>query len=120
MIGRAALALAVGLALAGCKKDPPPRQGPEPMTPAERERGVDLCKAYVTRLCACAAAKGTKELADRCELHRGRPDTIATALSAEVGSDVDPRDVLQAQDAARKVMAACVRDLAALDQEGCP
>jgi hypothetical protein len=105
--------------LAGCKKDEPAHKGPAPMTEVEQERGVDLCRAYVKRLCDCATAKNTPELKDRCELHKGRPDTIATALAAQ-GEGVDPMDMTQAIDAARKVMAQCVKDMSKLDQDGCP
>jgi len=114
------LGLAALLLAAGCSKKEDAPRGPEPMTEGERARGEEVCKTYITRLCACATSKRSAELTDRCELHRGRPDTIATALQVELGTDVDPMDVVQAQDAARKVMAACVRDLADLDQEGCP
>jgi hypothetical protein len=106
--------------LAGCKKEEAAPKGPEPMSQAERDRGEDACRAYVKRLCSCAAPKDSQELKDRCELHKGRPDTIATALATEGGTEVSGMDVLQAQDAARKVMAACVRDLVDLDQAGCP
>jgi len=107
--------------LAGCsKKEEPARKGPAPMSEAERKRGEDACLAYVARLCSCAEAKGTQELKDRCELHKGRPDTVATALSAEGSPEVATMDILQAQDAARKVIAACVQDMTKLDGEGCP
>ncbi len=119
---RLLLLLALPIALvSGCsKKEEPASRGPAPMGEAERKRGEDACLAYVARLCACAEDKGTQELKDRCELHKGRPDTVATALSAEGSPEVSPMDIAQAQDAARKVIAACVQDMTKLDGEGCP
>ncbi len=114
------LVIVLALLAAGCKKEDAAPKGPEPMSQAERTRGEDMCRAYVKRLCACAATKDTQELKDRCELHKGRPETIETALRTEGGTEVSGMDVLQAQEAARQVMAACVRDLGKLDQEGCP
>lgn len=108
------------LLLGACKKDEAAPKGPPPLTEGERARGEQLCDTYERRVCACADAKGTDDLKNRCAMAPGRNEAIEAALRTEVGTDVSPTDVVQAQDAARKVMASCVRDLSKLDQDGCP
>lgn len=112
-------ALALVLALGACKKQEEPASNrPQPISEAERTRGSQACDAYVARLCACAETKPA--LAERCHLHKGRPQALGLALSTADSPDVEARDIFLAQEAARQVIAKCIEDTAQLDAEGCP
>ena len=114
-----ALALLVGLVVAaGCKgEEKTPGGRPKPISVAERERGKNACEAYVERLCTCAKAK--PELAERCELKHAKPEALVLALEVDDSPEAAPREVAQAQDQARKIIAKCIEENAALDTE-CP
>lgn len=110
-------ALAIG-GLGACSKTEGERR-PTPMSQAERDRGRQACQAYLDRLCACAKAKGTKELQDRCELKRAKPEALELALEVNDDPSVTGPDVLRAQEEARKIIAKCIEENLALDTE-CP
>ena len=90
------------------------------MTPQEKKRGEDACNAYVAQLCACAAAKPEDAaLAERCELKKAKPE----ALELLMGVIEDPKSsedsMLRAHVEARKLIAKCFEEAAALPAMGC-
>jgi hypothetical protein len=117
--------VAAAFLLAACKSDAPPPAGtfnnrPAKLGDAERKRGDDACHAYVDRLCKCAAAKPTsKDLGDRCQLKHAKLEALAMALSVDDDPSATAQDVYDAQDGARKIIAKCIEENVALDQE-CP
>ncbi len=112
------LGLALALGLAGCKgEDKTPGGRPRPISAAERKRGDDACQSYVKRLCLCAETK--PELKDRCEIKHAKPEALVLALEVDDNPEAAPREVAQAQDQARKIIAKCIEENAALDAE-CP
>jgi hypothetical protein len=122
MSWRVALALAVGLALAGgCHKrdDAAPATEPLPAMPAaEAKRGQDACKAYVAKVCSCADTIAA--LKQPCSLSRALPEAIEVGLSVATNPDSTRRDVLQANDSVRKVVKECIEETAKLPSAGCP
>lgn len=122
------VATGVLLALAtGCKKADRhaaplgPPGGPPPMSQAERQRSDEACRAYVAAVCACAAAKpADTELAERCRLDTGLPDAIVISLQVQNNASTASRDILQAQDQVRKMVAGCIERSAQLLARGCP
>jgi hypothetical protein len=114
------LALAVSLALVGCKKsEPPPPVAALPvMSASEAKRGQDACKAYVERVCACGETVAAMKQA--CGLARALPEAIEVSLSVAGNSESTRRDVLQANDSVRKVVKECIEETAKLSGAGCP
>lgn len=119
---------------------------PAPMPAAEITRGQDACGAYVKQVCACAAERtalpagagsaggsGTvavddnpaaaiaaaAALTEQCKLAEGIPDAIALSLDLANGSGVTRRDVLQAQQSVRQMIAECIEQTATLPMRGC-
>ena len=121
--------LAALLLVAACSKGadkPAPGSAsarPQPMGEVERQRGDDACQAYVDRLCKCADAQppGDKEkdLEDRCQLKHGKLEALQMTLQVDDDPKATARDVFIAQDQARKIIARCIEENEALDQE-CP
>jgi hypothetical protein len=109
------------LVFAACSKSndapPPTSSRPAAITSAERQRGDDACHAYVDRLCKCAETK--KELADRCQLKHAKLEALSLAIQVDDDPGSTPQAVFNAQDQARKIIAKCIEENAALDAE-CP
>ena len=120
---RAALVLAclASLAIGGsCKKKaaegPPPDLDTAPPLPApELKRGHDACKAYVATVCACTAPGA----AEACALAKALPDALEVATEISMSPDSKKRDVLQANDSARKTIKSCIEHTAKLPALGC-
>jgi hypothetical protein len=120
MAARAAVVLAALVAVAGCKKKaaegPPPDLDTAPPLPApEIKRGQDACKAYVDAVCACTAPPAK----DACGLAKALPDALEVAREVSVSPDSKRRDVLQANDSARKTIKECIELTAKLPSLGC-
>ncbi|HET9621494.1 MAG TPA: hypothetical protein VFP84_09020 [Kofleriaceae bacterium] len=115
------LALCLALA-AACKKaepaPPPPATDRPVIAASEIKRGQDACKAYVDKICACAAAHPEKQ--KDCALARAMPEAMQTALDVAATADATRRDVLQANDSMRKIVAGCIEETAKLAGAGCP
>ncbi|MBP9085877.1 MAG: hypothetical protein KBG15_07145 [Kofleriaceae bacterium] len=134
--------VAATVLLLACKASPPAAteivDRPAPMPAAEIARGHDACAAYVKQVCACAterraAAAGSGSgsasdatvvaaaaaLTEQCKLAEGIPDAIALSLELANGSGVTRRDVLQAQQSVRQMIAECIEQTAMLPQRGC-
>lgn len=116
------LALAAAGCLASCKKDEAeaPATMPPPVGETEAERGIQACKAYAERVCACARAKPeSTELAEQCEL---APDKVHS-LNMVLEVNRSPKDVkervLTAQSAQR-IISSCIAAAGKLDSRGCP
>ena len=117
---RAAVVLACLVAAAGCKKKvaegPPPDLDTAPPLPApEIKRGQDACKAYVAAVCACT----TPAAVEACSLAKALPDALDVATEISMSPDSKRRDVLQANDSARKTIASCIEKTAKLPSLGC-
>lgn len=149
MSRRGCAGLAAAFMLLACKAKPAAvaEQGdrPAPMPAAEITRGHDACGAYVKQVCACAAQRtaspgsgggggsatvavddnlaaelaATAALTEQCKLAEGIPDAIALSLDLANGSGVTRRDVLQAQQSVRQMIAECIEQTATLPMRGC-
>lgn len=122
MIRLAAIAIAAALAAGGCssdKKDEAPVDDRrDPVTKQEGERGIQACEDYAKRLCACAETK--PELADECELKRGKAKTLRMLLQVNRGDTSTDEERARTERAARRNIAACLEGHTALDEAGCP
>jgi hypothetical protein len=103
-----------------CKKQeaaaPPPDEDTAPPLPAvELKRGVDACTAYVSKVCGCTAPAAQ----DLCGLAKALPDALEVARQVSVSPDSKRRDVLQANDSARKTIKECIEQTAKLPALGC-
>jgi hypothetical protein len=109
----------VALALiAGCKAKEPKKHEPKPpMAAAELQRGQDACKAYVERVCACAAQK--PDLVKQCELSKALPQAIEISLSVATHPDSKKDIVEQSYANIRKTVASCIDETAKLPTLGC-
>jgi hypothetical protein len=118
----AAITVVIALAAGACKGREAPAKSNRParISEPERKRGGDACRAYVARLCACARAKGTKDLDDRCYMKGAKIEALDLALAVDDNPTATAQDVFQAQESARQVIAKCIEENLALDAEGCP
>ncbi|HVK74859.1 MAG TPA: hypothetical protein VM734_16130 [Kofleriaceae bacterium] len=119
----AALAAALVLAGAGCKKQAereaaPAGNRPPPIEVPERRRGEEACTTYVERLCACAEQK--PELAEQCHMKQAKPEALALALGVADDPSSTRESIVQAQVEARKIIARCIEEAARLPSMGCP
>jgi hypothetical protein len=110
------------LAAAACAKEAAPggEAAPPPLAAAEQQRGQELCAGYVARLCVCA--EGDQALRESCELARSQPEALALHLHVLGGKEgqLNDRERRIEEAAARKIVAACVKDDAALPLDRCP
>jgi hypothetical protein len=90
------------------------------MADEEMERGLALCRGYVTRLCGCAARDPS--LAESCDLAKGQPQGLELHIALLHGQKgpLSPHDHRRTQAGARKIVAACVEADAKLDPVTCP
>ena len=104
----------------GCRNEPEatPSAGLPVMQASEIKRGQDACKAYVTRVCACADSVAAMK--HTCDLARALPDAITVAVDVSAGSDATRRDVLQANRSVRSIVKQCIEETAKLPAAGCP
>jgi hypothetical protein len=111
------LALAVCLACA-CKQKAEPPPAPAPALPqAEVKRAQDACRAYVEKVCGCAATQPA--LQEPCKLARALPDALQVGLEVGASTDSTRRDVVQTQDSVRKIAKECIEQTAKLPAAGC-
>ncbi len=94
---------------------------PPRMPLAEAKRGLDLCDAYLLRICQCAMTQ--PELAADCNRARSLPDALRMQLRASTGEGWDGgvplRARLELEAQARKTVAGCVELDAELDPATC-
>ncbi len=113
---------AVLVAVLGCKQAEPtaaPAGDDRPViSKAEVVRGQDACKAYVDKVCGCAAQQPDRR--KDCELARALPEAMQVGLDVAVTADSTRRDVVQANDSVRKIVAECIQQTAKLANAGCP
>lgn len=108
------------LVLGGCKaKEPSKHQVKvvKEMSPMEVQRGQDACKAYVDKVCACAAQK--PELAKQCELSKALPQAIEISLSVANNPESKPDIVQQSYANVRKTVGSCIEETAKLPAAAC-
>jgi hypothetical protein len=107
---------------AGCQKQadpPPPAARALPSLPAaEVKRGQDACKAYVDKVCGCAAT--VPALAQRCSLAHALVDAIQVGADVAGNPDSTRRDAVQSNASVRGVVKECIEQLAKLPGDGCP
>lgn len=109
------------LAACGAKDDDPPEwTAPPVMEPAEQQRGLQACTAYVERLCACAETHA--DLADQCTLARSQPEALDQLLGMVNGDEgkLGDREIREAQHSARRIIKDCFEKDAALSPTRCP
>lgn len=106
--------------LAACKKqEPAPKQAPvPPLSAAEIERSTDACKAYVDKVCACAATVPAEQ--HECGLARTLPDAVRIGIEVSQSPDSKKPDILGAEDSVRKAVKTCIEQMAQLPARGCP
>lgn len=106
--------------LVACKQqEPAPKQQALPqMTPAEIQRSQDACKAYVDKVCACAAT--VPAVADECNLAKALPEAVRIGVEVSLSSDSKHDDVIGAQSSVRKTVKTCIEHMAQLAARGCP
>jgi hypothetical protein len=107
--------------LVACKKqEAAPKQQAvvPPLTAAEIQRSDDACKAYVDKVCGCAATMPA--LADECKLARALPDAVRIGIEVSQSPDSKRDDVIGAQGSVRKAVKTCIEHMAQLPSHGCP
>jgi hypothetical protein len=107
--------------LVACKKQAaaPPQETPVPaMTATEITRSTDACKAYVDKVCACAATVPAEQ--QECALAKALPDAVRIGVEVSQSPDSKKNDVLGAQDSVRKAVKTCIEHMAKLPALGCP
>ncbi|MDQ3370440.1 MAG: hypothetical protein M3680_33890 [Myxococcota bacterium] len=95
---------------------PPPR--PPAIPAAELQRGQDACRAYVTKVCACAETVVPAK--ERCTLAQALPEAIEVATQVSMSPDSTKQDVLHATDSVRRSIAECIEQTSKLPELGCP
>lgn len=110
-------------ALAGCSKGESEQAAPDNMPPpvsdSERERGVEACKAYVARVCACAQTRpDDQDMRERCELAPGKLSSLNMVLRVNRAPD-NPEDRLKTAATAHRIIGSCVSEQSKLDNLGC-
>ena len=114
--------LLIALALiAACKKQEakPQQTAPQMQMPAEEvKRSEDACKAYVERVCACAA--NVPDAVRQCELSRALPEAVRIGLEVAASPDSTPDIVQQSYTSVRKTAKECIEQTAKLPALGCP
>ena len=106
--------------LVACKKQEaaPKEQAVPAMTAAEIQRSSDACKAYVDKVCACAAT--VPAVQDECNLAKALPDAVRIGVEVSQSPDSKPKDIYGAQDSVRKAVKTCIEKMAQLPARGCP
>ena len=100
------------------KQEAPKEQTVAPMTPAEIQRSQDACKAYVDKVCACAAT--VPAVQDECNLGKSLPEAVRIGIEVSQSPDSKPKDVYGAQDSVRKTVKTCIEHMSQLAARGCP
>lgn len=112
--------LVLVIAGAACKKhsEPPPPSDVPVMPASEIKRGQDACRAYVDKVCGCAAT--VPALQQPCSLARALPDAMQVSLAVAGNPESKRRDVLQAHESVRNIVKECIEQTARLPAAGCP
>ena len=105
--------------LVACKKqEAAPKQQPLPqMTVAEIQRSQDACKAYVDKVCACAATVPAEQ--QECDLAKALPEAVRIGVEVSQSPDSKRDDVIGAQDSVRKAVKTCIEHMAQPASHGC-
>jgi len=92
---------------------------PEPVDPAEGERGKQACQAYVAQLCACAESRpDDAELAESCRMAPAKLSSLAAVLEVNRTSQ-DLTEIVSTERTARKIMSSCIEEQSRLLGKGC-
>ena len=104
--------------LVACKKqEAAPKEQPAPqLSPAEIQRSEDACKAYVDKVCACAATVPAEQ--QDCGLAKALPDAVRIGVEVSQSPDSKKQDVLGAEDSVRKAVKTCIEHMAQLPARG--
>ena len=112
-------ALVLCLLLACAKKQEPPKQSPVPaLSAAEIQRSQDACKAYVDKVCACAAQVPAAK--QECDLAKALPEAVEIGVEVAANPETKPQDIYGAQSSVRKAVKTCIEQTAKLPSLGCP
>jgi hypothetical protein len=110
------------------KIDPFTNKRPAALSSVEIARSEQACEAYVKAVCACAdevkmqngsADTVAADLAEQCKLAEALPEALKTSLGILTSADLTKQDVVEAQDAAKKIAAECITQTARLASRGC-
>ncbi|MBV8759764.1 MAG: hypothetical protein JO257_20915 [Deltaproteobacteria bacterium] len=111
--------LFVCLLVACAKKQEAPKEQTVPaMSAAEIQRSSDACKAYVDKVCACAAT--VPAVQDECNLSKALPEAVRIGVEVSQSAESKPKDIYGAQDSVRKAVKTCIEKMAQLPSRGCP
>lgn len=117
------LAIWLLIAAPGCqKKDAGPQaeEMPAPISKSEAERGVEACRAYVQRVCACAEAKpDNAELEELCYLAPAKARSVDMVLEVNLTTK-DGKERVATRETARRIVSSCIEEQGMLDGKGCP
>ncbi len=119
--------LCVALAIAGgCRKqaEPKPAALPPPVSEPEATRGLDACRDYGEKVCACAEARpGARpedaELRELCELSAAKRSGLELVLQVNRTSGL-AGERLKTADTVRRYVRSCIEGIGDLAARGCP
>jgi hypothetical protein len=101
---------------------------PAALSAVEIARSEQACDTYVKAVCGCADQFKTQsgsadpvaaDLAEQCKLAEALPEALKTSLGILTSADLTKQDVVEAQDAAKKIAAECITQNARLASRGC-
>lgn len=118
----ALFAAGAGVSLGACSKrqeDSAAQALPEPVDPAETERGEQACEAYVAQLCACAGSRpDDAELAEACHMAPAKLKSLAAVIEVNRTSQ-DLTEIVSTERTARRIMRSCIEEQSRLLGKGC-
>lgn len=112
----------VALGLAACREraEPAPAALPPPLDQAEAARGLEACRDYREKVCACAEARPEDaELGELCELSAAKRSSLEMVLQVNRTSEV-AAERLKTADTARRYVRSCIEGISDLLPRGCP
>jgi hypothetical protein len=117
----AILCIALGLAGA-CRKraEPEPAALPPPVSEPEATRGLDACRDYGEKVCACAEARPEDaETRELCDLSAAKRSGLELVLEVNRTTQL-AGERLKTADTARRYVRSCIEGISDLAARGCP
>lgn len=120
----AVVLLAVALlGCVGCSKgesgDAPVDDMPAPVSESERTRGLEACKEYVARACACADKRpDDSDLRERCDLAPAKLSSLNMLVQAN-RTAANAEDRLKTGATIHRTIGSCISGQGELDSLGC-
>ena len=88
------------------------------LSQAEVDRGVEACRTYVNRLCACA--KTNSQLTDSCQTAKDIPETLRLSIEASFSKAISEKDRWKIIYNTRERIKTCIEKDNQLDPSSCP